>query len=85
MMSETVPALNLGELEERARAVLPPMAYGYYASGANDEVTLRENRSAYERIALLGDREIPGDHGATPLRRTEPGIPTPEYLLPFIA
>lgn len=53
MMSETIAALNLGELEERARAVLPQMAYGYYASGANDEVTLRENRTAYERIALL--------------------------------
>src|SRR6516164_8227553 len=51
-MSETIPALNLGELEERARAVLPQMAYDYYASGANDEVTLRENRTAYERIAL---------------------------------
>jgi 4-hydroxymandelate oxidase len=52
-MSETIPALNLGELEERARAVLPQMAYDYYASGANDEVTLRENRAAYERITLL--------------------------------
>ena len=53
MMNETIAALNLGELEERARAVLSQMAYGYYASGANDEVTLRENRTAYERIALL--------------------------------
>ncbi|MBV9488284.1 MAG: alpha-hydroxy-acid oxidizing protein [Verrucomicrobia bacterium] len=52
-MSETIPALNLGELEERARAVLPQVAYDYYASGANDEVTLRQNRTAYERIALL--------------------------------
>lgn len=29
------------------------MAYDYYASGGNDEVKLRENRSAYERITLL--------------------------------
>jgi isopentenyl diphosphate isomerase/L-lactate dehydrogenase-like FMN-dependent dehydrogenase len=29
------------------------MAYEYNASGANDEITLRENRAAYERIALL--------------------------------
>jgi 4-hydroxymandelate oxidase len=29
------------------------MAHDYYASGANDEVTLRENRAAYERITLL--------------------------------
>jgi 4-hydroxymandelate oxidase len=29
------------------------MGYDYYASGANDEITLRENRAAYERITLL--------------------------------
>jgi len=29
------------------------MAYDFYASGANDEVTLRENRAAFERITLL--------------------------------
>jgi 4-hydroxymandelate oxidase len=52
-MSETIDAINLGELEERARVVLHQMAYDYYASGANDEVTLRENRAAYERITLL--------------------------------
>ena len=52
-MSERIDAINLEELEERARKVLPQMAYDYYASGANDEVTLRENRAAYERITLL--------------------------------
>ena len=52
-MSERIDAINLEELEERARAVLPQMAYDFYASGANDEVTLRENRAAYERITLL--------------------------------
>jgi 4-hydroxymandelate oxidase len=29
------------------------MGYDYDASGANDEITLRENRAAYERITLL--------------------------------
>jgi 4-hydroxymandelate oxidase len=52
-MSERIDAINLCELEERARAVLPQMSYDYYASGANDEITLRENRAAYERIKLL--------------------------------
>jgi 4-hydroxymandelate oxidase len=52
-MSERIDAINLLELEERARELLPRMAYDYYASGANDEVTLRENRTAYERITLL--------------------------------
>ena len=48
-MSERIDAINLEELEERARKVLPQMAYDYYASGANDEITLRDNRTAYER------------------------------------
>ena len=39
-------------LEARARNAAQ-MAYDYYASGANDEISLRENRAAYERIMLL--------------------------------
>src|SRR5262245_42622764 len=52
-MSERIDAINLSELEERARAVLLQMSYDFYASGANDEITLRENRAAYERIKVL--------------------------------
>lgn len=50
---EQIEAINLFELETKARALLPQAAYDYYASGANDELTLRENRVAYERITLL--------------------------------
>jgi hypothetical protein len=52
-MSEKIDAINLWELEARSRELLPQIAYDYYASGANDEITLRENRAAYERITLL--------------------------------
>jgi 4-hydroxymandelate oxidase len=52
-MSEAIHAINLGELEARAHELLPQMAHDYYASGANDEITLRENRAAFERISLL--------------------------------
>ncbi|MGD9261432.1 MAG: alpha-hydroxy acid oxidase, partial [Desulfobacterales bacterium] len=31
---------------------LPKMIYDYYAGGAHDEITLRENRAAYDRIKL---------------------------------
>lgn len=44
--------VNVFEFEQLARDKLPGSAYDYYASGANDEVTLRENRVAYERIRL---------------------------------
>ena len=52
-MSQRIDPINLCDLEERARAVLPQMSYDFYASGANDEITLRENRAAYERIKVL--------------------------------
>ena len=44
--------LNLDDFEALARERLPAMAYDYYASGAHDEVTLRENRAAFGRLAL---------------------------------
>lgn len=45
--------VNLGEFEAIAREKLPQASYDYFAGGAADEVTLRENRLAYERISLL--------------------------------
>lgn len=44
--------LNLADFESAARERLPAATWGYYAGGANDEVTLRENRTAFEQIAL---------------------------------
>ncbi len=44
--------VNLFEFEESARRAISQMAFDYYASGANDEITLKENRRAYERIVL---------------------------------
>ena len=52
-MSQRIDPINLCDLEERAQAVLPQMSYDFYASGANDEITLRDNRAAYERIKVL--------------------------------
>lgn len=45
--------INLYDFEECARRVLPQMAYDYYSSGANDEVTLKENCEAYKRLKLM--------------------------------
>jgi 4-hydroxymandelate oxidase len=44
--------LNLAELEPLARERLTPLAYDYYASGADDEITLRRNVEAYRELAL---------------------------------
>ena len=48
-MSEPI---NLAELEALAKEKLSPAAYDYYASGAHDELTLRKNRSAFEKLEL---------------------------------
>lgn len=44
--------INLQDFEDAARSKLDAMALGYYASGADDEVTLHDNREAYNRIKL---------------------------------
>ena len=52
MSGDGIPFLNLAEIEAAARGRLTSLAYEYYAGGANDEVTVRENRRAFERLAL---------------------------------
>lgn len=42
--------LSLYDFEAVAKSVLPTGAWAYYSSGADDEITMRENRSAYQRL-----------------------------------
>ncbi|MGH8530989.1 MAG: alpha-hydroxy acid oxidase [Nevskiales bacterium] len=44
--------LNLADYAEAARSRLSKEVYEYYAGAALDEVTLRENRAAWERIPI---------------------------------
>ncbi len=48
-----MPALSLRELEDEARERLDPAVFDYFAGGADDEVTLRANESAFARIGLV--------------------------------
>ncbi|ONM13737.1 Peroxisomal (S)-2-hydroxy-acid oxidase GLO1 [Zea mays] len=41
---------NVTEYEKLAKERLPKMVYDYYASGAEDQWTLKENREAFSRI-----------------------------------
>jgi isopentenyl diphosphate isomerase/L-lactate dehydrogenase-like FMN-dependent dehydrogenase len=43
---------NLLDFEALARERMPQAAFDYVAGGADDEVTLRENRAAFERITF---------------------------------
>ncbi len=53
--------LSLHDYEAAARAVLPPTTWDYVAGGSEDEVTLRANRSAFDRWRLL-PRVLTGAH-----------------------
>ncbi len=50
--SFTPKLLNLADYERAARGKLPASIFGYYSSGADDEVTLRRNRSDFDRFEL---------------------------------
>ncbi|KAF2244010.1 hypothetical protein BU26DRAFT_435006 [Trematosphaeria pertusa] len=51
---ETMPILeqcyNLMDFEAVARKVMKRTAWAYYSSGADDEITMRENHNAYHKI-----------------------------------
>ena len=50
--------LNLHEFEARAKEVLPDAVWNRIAGGAQDEITLRRNREAFEEISLRPRRLV---------------------------
>lgn len=50
--TDLVEPINVYDFEAVARERLPGATYDYFASGANDEITLRENHTAYDRLKL---------------------------------
>jgi isopentenyl diphosphate isomerase/L-lactate dehydrogenase-like FMN-dependent dehydrogenase len=44
--------VTLQDFERLAAEALPAAAFGYYAGGAADELTLRDNVEAWRRIAI---------------------------------
>jgi (S)-2-hydroxy-acid oxidase len=51
-VSKMTEPLNLQDYEQLARDRLPQMVYDYYAGGAGDEITVRENEQDWARIRL---------------------------------
>ncbi|MDZ7632214.1 MAG: alpha-hydroxy acid oxidase [Gemmatimonadaceae bacterium] len=46
------PLLNPRDFEARARELLPTSVYDYYAGGAGDEITVRENEAAWAALRI---------------------------------
>lgn len=44
--------ISLADFEAAAEQKLPAAAHGYYAGGAGDEITLRDNVAAWRRLAI---------------------------------
>ncbi len=60
--------LNPADFETVARERLPQSVYDYYAGGAGDEITIRENVAAWSRVRLLP--RVLVDVGSIDLRTT---------------
>ena len=52
-MARALEAVNIEDLRVAARRRLPRMIFDFIDGGAEDEVTLRGNRAAFERVQLL--------------------------------
>ena len=65
--------INVAEYEPLAKASMELSAWDYFRSGAEDEVSLRANRTAFERIHLRPRMLV--DVSATDTRTTVLGIP----------
>jgi 4-hydroxymandelate oxidase len=50
--NDPLPVADLMQYEPMARQRLSQMAYDYVRSGGSDEITMRENRLAFERLRL---------------------------------
>jgi (S)-mandelate dehydrogenase len=52
-MADLDHAVNIEDLRRLAQRRLPRAIFDFFDGGAEDEVTLRENRAAFERVRLL--------------------------------
>ena len=57
--------LNIEDYHQVAKERLPKMAYDYYRSGADDELTVHENVAAYRRIKLRPKVLVDVSHHST--------------------
>src|SRR5437763_624078 len=52
-MADLSQLVSIEDLRQAARRRLPRAIFDFFDGGAEDEVTLRENRAAFERVRLL--------------------------------
>lgn len=75
--------VTLADHEDHARRVLDPNALAYFAGGAGDELTLADNRAAWDRLRLLPRVLAPLAGGHTRLQLLGRSLAHPILLAPI--
>jgi L-lactate dehydrogenase (cytochrome) len=65
--------VSVAQMRERAARALPKFLFDYVDGGAEDEITMRANRAAFEDVTL--DQRVPSTTDAPDLRTTVLGTP----------
>ena len=58
VITDPTQAINVMDFEPAARKILPPAHYGYMATGVEDDLTLKANRSGFTRFYLRPRRLV---------------------------
>lgn len=75
-------AINVFDFETLAKSKLPPAHYGYLATGVNDDLTLKANREAFNKVRLRMRRLIDPSHVDMSTQLFGKTWPTPIVLSP---
>lgn len=81
-MESAETAMNVLEFEQVARERLNADVYNFIAGGADDELTLRANRDAYDRVQLLARRLVDVSKVDTSVEVLGESMETPIFLAP---
>ncbi|WP_105969664.1 alpha-hydroxy-acid oxidizing protein [Streptomyces geranii] len=74
--------MEFAELEERARAALPPSVWSYVAGGAGDEHTQRANVAAFARWGLIPRMLVGAAQRDLTVELFGTTLPSPVFLAP---
>ena len=75
-------ALDVFDLRVTAERTLPPAHYGYIATGVDGDVTLRANRSAFDRLQIRNRRLVGVEDVRTETTLLGTAMETPILVMP---
>src|SRR5579863_1106625 len=75
-------AINVGDLRRRARKRLPRVVFDYVDGGAQDEMTLRANRQAFNEIVFRPRQAVRHSHYTTSTQVLGLDLSIPVLLAP---